>query len=393
MAGASANAGLARFRYRSTNNPPLPSLTHAVRQNPSDPEAHHALGKAMLRAKRFPEAVNEFEAAVNLRPRDYYLWMELGYALVLNRDDERAYFAYQNGAKLAPYYTQPRWRLGEFLLRLQRREEALQQFWRAATLDNTLLPEVSELAVSEFGDPARIVQVLQPQTATEKMTLASSFVKAGFMDEAVELFRQTENVTDAQRTKLVDGLLLAKSYKNAFQVWSSSIPVSETLDAGSIMNGAFESSIKLDETSFGWQVRKSDVAVVSLSVENPHSGKSSLCISYAGVSNPSIPAIKQLVLVKPDSSYTLNYAARTTDLVTGGPPVVSVISADSNRVLVESEPLTGSQPWRAYQLEFSTGGAEAVIVAIYRQRCRAAGQTCAAFGRVWFDNFDIVENQ
>lgn len=392
MAWASANAGLARLRYRTTDPYLLPALTEiAVRQSPSDPDAHYALANALLRANRFDKAVAEYEAAVNLRPRDYFLWMELGYAHVRNRDDDRAYVAYQTAAKLAPYYAQPRWRLGEFLLRLQRPEEALQQFWRAATSDNTLLPEVTQLAISEFGDPAHILDILQPQTAKEKMTLASSFLKAGFIEEAVELFHQTGDVTNAQRTKLVNSLLQAKRYREAHQVWSSAFPSSETARAESIVNGAFESVIRLDETGFGWQVRKSKEVEVSLSVEDPHSGKASLSISYAGPSNPSTPAISQLVLVRPDSSYRLTYAARTSNLVTGGPPVVAVINAATKRVIAESEPLAGSQPWRAYQVGFSTQEAEAVIVAIYRQRCRPAGPTCAAFGRVWFDSFGIVE--
>jgi Flp pilus assembly protein TadD len=395
MAWASANAGLSRLNYRTTDPDLLPALTEiAVRQSPSDPDAHWALAESLLGANRFAEAVAEYEAAVKLRPRDYFLWMELGYALVQNREEDRAYVAYQTAAKLAPHYAQPRVRLGEFLLRLQRREEAFQQLRRAATSDNTLLPEVTQLAIFEFGDPAYIVQVLQPRTATEKMTLAFSFLKEGFIEEAVKLFHQTGDVTDADRKKLVHSLLQAKRYKEAHQVWSSAFPVSENAGAESIINGAFESVVRLDETGFGWQVPRSEEGEVSLSVEDPHSGRASLSISYTGESNPSTPAISQIVLVRPDSSYRLSYAARTSDLVTGGPPVVGVINAATNRVLAESDPLgAGSQPWRAYQLVFSTEEVEAVIVAIYRQHCRSTGPTCAAFGRVWFDSFRLVENQ
>lgn len=394
MAWANANAGLSRLNYRTTQPAQLPVLTEiAVRQSPSDPDAHWALAKTLLGANRFAEAVAEYEAAVSLRPRDYFLWMELGYALVRNRDDDRAYIAYQTATKLAPHYAQPRLRLGEFLLRLQRREEAFQQFRHAAASDKTLLPEVTQLAISEFRDPAYILQVLQPRTATEKMTLAFSFLKEGYIEEAVKLFHQTAEVTDADRKKLVDSLLQAKHYKEAHQVWSSAFP-SETTGPESIINGAFESVIRLDETGFGWQVPRREEREVSLSVEDPHSGKASLSISYTGESNPSTPAISQIVLVEPDSSYRLSYAARTRDLVTGGPPVVAVIDAATNRVLAESDPLAaGSQPWREYQLGFSTEKVEAVILAIYRQRCRSDAPTCAAFGRVWFDSFSMLENQ
>lgn len=393
LAWANANAGFSRLRYRTTNTSLLPALTQiAVRQTPSDPDAHHALANALLEANRFAEAVAEYKEAVNLRPRDYFLWMELGYALVQNRDDDHAYVAYQTAVNLAPHYTQPRVRLGEFLLRLRRREEAFQQFRHAANLDHTLLPKVTELAISEFRDPVEVLQVLQPVTATEKMTLASSFLRAGYLEEAVKLFYQTGDFTDAKRKELVNRLLQAKRYKEAYQVWISARPVSEKTDPELLINSAFESAITLDETGFGWRVPRMKEVHVSLSVEDPHSGRGSLSINYTGESDPSTPAISQIILVRPHSSYTLSYAARTTDLLTGGPPVVAVINAETNRVLAESDPLAaGSQPWRTYQLEFSTDELEAVIVAIYRQRCTSAGP-CAAFGRVWFDSFSMVEN-
>jgi len=395
MAWVNANAGLSRLRYRTTSTSLLPTLTQiAVRQTPSDPDAHYALANALLEANRFAEAVAEYEEAVNLRPRDYFLWMELGYALVQNGDDDRAYVAYQTAANLAPHYTQPRVRLGEFLLRLRRREEAFQQFRHAANLDHTLLPKVTELAISEFRDPVDVLHILQPITATEKMALASSFLRAGYLEEAVKLFYQAGDFTDANRKELVNGLLQANRYKEAYQVWISTRPVSKkTTGPELLINGEFESAISLDETGFGWRVPRMKEVHVSLSVEDPHSGRGCLSISYTGESDPSTPAISQIILVRPHSSYTLSYTARTTDLLTGGPPVVAVINAETNHVLAESDPLTGSQPWRAYQLSFSTKDVDAVIVAIYRRPCTAVGPTCAAFGHAGFDSFRLVEHQ
>jgi tetratricopeptide (TPR) repeat protein len=395
MAWVNANTGLSRLRYRTTSTSLLPTLTQiAVRQTPSDPDAHYALANALLEANRFAEAVAEYEEAVNLRPRDYFLWMELGYALVQNCDDDRAYVAYQTAANLAPHYTQPRVRLGEFLLRMRRREEAFQQFRHAANLDHTLLPKVTELAISEFRNPVDVLHVLQPITAAEKMALASSFLRAGYLEEALKLFYKAGNFTDANRKELVNGLLQAKRYKEAYQVWISTRSVSEkTTGPELLINGEFESAITLDETGFGWRVPRMKEVHVSLSVEDPHSGRGSLSISYTGESDPSTPAISQIILVRPHSSYTFSYTARTEDLVTGGPPVVAIINPATNHVLAESEPLTGSHSWRPYQLEFSTDESEAVTIAIYRQRCTFAGPICAAFGRVWFDSFRLVEHQ
>src|ERR1700730_14014319 len=50
----------------------------AVRLSPSDAETHYARGEVLLASDDDAQARIEFERAVQLRPRDYYLWLILG---------------------------------------------------------------------------------------------------------------------------------------------------------------------------------------------------------------------------------------------------------------------------------------------------------------------------
>ena len=50
----------------------------AARLTPSDPDAHRAKATVFRQLRMYKNAKDELEIAVSLRPRDDYLWLELG---------------------------------------------------------------------------------------------------------------------------------------------------------------------------------------------------------------------------------------------------------------------------------------------------------------------------
>src|SRR5882672_1075945 len=54
------------------------SADRAVALLPADAEGHAARAEVLQRVEDYGQARDEFERAVQLRPRDYYLWMLLG---------------------------------------------------------------------------------------------------------------------------------------------------------------------------------------------------------------------------------------------------------------------------------------------------------------------------
>ena len=62
------------------------SAERAVRLLPNDAEVHGARGIMLQRTESYPDACHELERAVQLRPRDYFLWMMLGVTRDLNDD-------------------------------------------------------------------------------------------------------------------------------------------------------------------------------------------------------------------------------------------------------------------------------------------------------------------
>src|SRR6266545_1619795 len=65
-----------------------------VRLSPENPESHHVRGQILEASGAITESIGELERAAALRPRDYYVWLQLGLACDENGDASRASVAF-----------------------------------------------------------------------------------------------------------------------------------------------------------------------------------------------------------------------------------------------------------------------------------------------------------
>lgn len=368
----------------------------AVSASPGNPEAHFSRGFLLKFNGRLPESRQEFERAVALRPQDFILWMELGSTLDELGDQEGARRAYEESVRVAPHFTEPRWALGNVLLRMGRLEEAFAELRQAAASDPSKLPAVIDLAWGmSNGDAQAVEQAIQPQTDTARLALAHFFAKKGKAADALALFQRSVNASENERRSLLIELLAGKSFKEAYELWQSSPEANSIGKAGDtnlVTDGSFESPIKFDDPGFGWQLSRSLQAVsVSLDTAKPYHEAHSLRIEFSGNSNPAQSIISQYILVAPNTQYRLHFAARTEELTSGGLPFITVNDASDKETSTLAQLTSlpqGSSDWHEYGLDFTTGKkTSAVLISLLRQNC--GGGLCPIFGHLWLDKFSL----
>ncbi len=379
----------------------------AVSFSPADPDAHHARGVVFYETNRFAEAATEFERSVAAQPRFHFLWVKLGQARAGAGDAEGALAAYREAVRLAPFYSEPRWQLGNLLLRMNETEEAFVELRQAAASAPALLPYTTNLAWGAFGgDAARIVQALRPETPVEQLDLARMFAQRGETRAAMELFRRAGGKASAEsRRALLEELLKAKQFVAAREVWSRGrrvsgvagdidIPdersVNEKEGVGVITDPSFEQAIRRDDPGFGWQIPQTARGVgFDLDVGDPRAGNRSLRINWAGNGSPQSPVFSQLVLVEGGTRYRLAFASRAERVRTGGLPIIIVTDATTEGELVRSKPLLpDAASWQNDVIEFNTPpAASAVRISIARENCSSG--PCPVFGHTWLDEFSL----
>src|SRR5438876_6073979 len=380
-------AGYSReLAYNATQSGQLTLADRAIALAPSDPEAHVARAVVLLNSGDFEQSYKEYERAIALRPHDYYLWFRLGYAHYFADDKQGAIKPFREAVRRAPYYAEPRWMLGKVLLATGQRDEAFSELRRAASSNPVYAADVIALAWEAYGDQSEsIEQVIKPQSASEYFKLALSFVSHGKTAEAMRLFRQIGDLSEQDRREFVIGLLDARQFAEAYEVWSNG----KAPPAGLITNGSFEGRISKEEQEFGWQFSRavSDETRFSRDTSVPRDGQYSLRLDFGGDVDASINLVSTLVVVQSNSRYRLTFAARSQDLATGGLPIIGINDASNdNRTLAESSPLPqGTSDWQNYSVEFSTSGmTDAVYVNMRRKVCSAG---CPITGHLWVDNF------
>jgi hypothetical protein len=366
----------------------------AERYAPSDPESHYDRAMVLGEIGDFAGAAMEFEEAAALRPSDYYLWLMLGEARDRANMQEGAIDAYRQSVTLAPHYAEPRWQLGNLLLRQGRADEAFGELRRAAASDPRLLPSLIDLAWgSSNGDAATIVRFVQPETDRQHVALAGFLSRHGKPAEAVSQFRAAATTRD-DRKGFVNDLLNAGQLNDAYDLWSVDNAREGERATTVIHDGGFETDDVFKRGAFGWQLsRESQTVTVARDAGNPREGCCSLRVDWNGASNPSTPVISQAVIVEPRVRYNLHFSARTQDIVTGGPPFILITDPGINGrppAAQSASLVDATGEWRDYDLGFAPGGStHAVVISLVRQAC--AGAPCPIFGHLWLDGFSISQ--
>lgn len=330
---------------------------------------------------------------MQLRPRDYYLWLVLGVTRDAAQDQEGALRALRQSALLAPSYAKPNWQLGNLLLRMGQIDQAFVELRKAARSDPSTLPVIIDLAwgLSQH-DPQKATALLQPETDSTRLALALFYAKHNQGAAAAQQFLLTTGTSDAKAERLLDELLKSRAFEDAYQVWARMRGVPATSSGRNFFDGGFEGWLATGQSGFGWQIAPSITNVeMSVDTSEHQSGGRSLRIEFRGNSNPATSLLTQLILVKPQTHYRISFASQTRDFVSVAAPIITVSDAsDSKAAMLSQSPplLPDKNGWRSFQMDLTTNATtQAILVTVARQNC--VNDPCPAFGSLWLDSFDI----
>ena len=374
---------------------PGSAANRAVALLPQDAESYYARGAVLQSIGDYPQAQDAFAHAVQLRPRDYYLWLELGVTQDENQDQEGALRSLRQSVALAPSYVQPHWQLGNLLLRMGQVNEAFIELRQAAMGNPSFWPNVIDLAWGIYRHEAgSVVSVLQPEDDVGRTALALFFARNNQSAAAVDQFRQLRSVEGPSRRgaeTLLDELLNSRAFAEAYEVWARLKGLPPT-SATEVRDGGFEEAIVVGQSGFGWQITPGVPNVAMSFDEGEHqNGKRSLRIDFQGNSNPGSPLLTQLMLVKPSTRYHVSVFCLTKDFVSAGDPFISLVDASDPKGSVLAQlPLLHSDPtaWREVAIDFTTKAeTQAIRLGVMRQNCTS--DPCPAFGTLWLDSVSI----
>jgi len=379
----------------------LDSANVAIKLAPQDPQAHYARALVLINQERLADAIAELDQVTRLRPYHFYEWLDLGVTLDRFGDQTRAEAALRESIRLAPGFDQPRWQLGNLLFRQGRYEEAFAELRIGSKNNPNLIERMLDLAwVAADGDVETFAGLIQPQTGQRHLQLANYLARKEKGADAVHQVKEAGLPGDDNERALlhqtITQLLAARLFPEAYAAWASThIPAdAQARDPGLFLNGDFVDPITQNDPGFGWQVSDTPKVAVSIDPSGPTAGARSLRLAFNGETPAGAQMIFQLILLQPNTRYSLSFMSRAQNLVTGGPPVLRAVDGASKerKILGESKPLSpGAADWSAYQVDFATEeNTTAVIISLQRLGC---SQTpCPIFGALWLSKFSLAKN-
>jgi hypothetical protein len=370
----------------------------AVRMYPADPEAHYTRALMLVNANRLEEAVTELREATRLRPHHYYQWLDLGVTLDRVGDQAGSVAALKESVRLAPKFAQPRWQLGNLFFRLGQYQEAFAELRVAAKSNPNLFQALMGLAwAAADGDVKTFETLVEPDTRERHFLIASFLANQRKGPEAARQIKEGGEPAERWERDIVNEaivrLFLAEQFSDAWVAWSATHKVSAgDPTQGQLLNGNFTDPIIPDDPGFGWQVVTNPEVSISIDPAGPGSNTRSVSLQFGGVDSGR-QLIEQLVLLQPNSRYSLTFMAKNEELISGGPPVINVVAIRNKtyRILAQSGPLLpGTRDWSAYNVDFSTDeNTSAVNVALQRLPC--SQNPCPIFGKLWLGSFSLTK--
>src|SRR5256714_12269 len=249
----------------------------AMKLAPDDPRTHWtvaALEKSTLSPEELQLAVEHYREAVNLSPNDYRLWMDLGQAQEASGDSAAGERSLRRAVELAPYYSYPRWYLGNLLLREGRIDDAFAELQLAGSRDSNLPPQIFNLAWHVYGQDAQSVLLAVGDSPASRAELVGFLLGVDRIDDAIKVWsglmpgdRREQRAAGESLTKK---LLETKRYADAFSVYNDYVE-DGTQRIGQIQNGGVEAGGG-DKESFRREIGEGHGGQISPDAGGPHPG-------------------------------------------------------------------------------------------------------------------------
>ncbi len=379
----------------------------ALRYSPHDPLIHWRRGGVYLKAvneemteSRLEVALDELRTAARMSPGDYRVWLALGRVLDRGGSTAEARQAFEHAVELAPNHFDPRWALGNLLLRSGDRDGSFAQMRLALSNKPSAFPLVFDYAWEVYqGDARAIAAALDPPHEVQAQMVAM-LIYRGRVDDAFTVWSGMHSRTPNDALKVAEALFNTGHFKISFDVWNSvEIADRPAPDPGSVLtNGGFESTPALNEKTpfLTWQIKPFPGTNVTLDRKEPREGRQSLRIRFDVKGNVAFTIAAQTVPAKPSTSYRLTFSVKSEELMSLSTPIIEIFDSafdltGGNRVRIATKSLpNGTKEWTDYALDFTTGAqTEAVTVRIQRLPC--SEPPCPIEGLIWFDQFKLAE--
>jgi tetratricopeptide (TPR) repeat protein len=334
-------------------------------------------------------AVAGFEDMVRAAPYDHRAWVELGRGLEQAEQFERAEKAFLRAVELAPNYSYTHWHLGNFYLRQNRENEAIERFRFAAETSTEYREQVFAIAWDYFENDPKKLEELAGADPEVRAGLAKFYAAKELAPESLRIWNSLsgdEKQAHQDVARIVTQALYDKRFYRSAVQFVSQLGLESQAKMDAVQNGGFEGALLEDaqKVFFNWKIVKLEKVEVRTDAAKKHEGNRSLRLNFTGFSGIEVKNVWQVVAVQASTRYRLSFYVRTENLKSAGTPLFEVVNANDDKLIATSQPFpVDTSDWSEIRVDFATpANAEGVVIRLDRAYC---GDACPIVGSVFID--------
>ena len=370
--------------------------------DPNNPELHYRL--SLLYGYSFgqlslAEWVREARRATDLSPYKFAYWLNLASACESIGDSACAEQALQRALALSPMKPLVWWTAGNYFLRTDRPEAALQYFKHLLELSPDYAGPTFRLGLRAWADPKVIFENVLAGGKDPRLALAfADFMSANNdFETAHQAWTQVASRGSpfpfVSIQPYLERLLSRGRYQEAWGVWQDLermqiIKTPSGAEEGNLVfNGGFEQPPL--QAGFDWRSPPAPYVSVDFADPSAYQGAHCLRVDFTVGQNAEFEPVYQVLPVAPNRAYMLMAYVRTKDITSDSGPRLRVLDPACPSCLnASTETMVGTTPWHLVTLKFSAGiQTQALRLSVWRPRSRTFPMEIT--GSFWLDGVSI----
>jgi tetratricopeptide (TPR) repeat protein len=395
LLAAAAYCGFVATQYAGAyfgGKPDLADRQRAASLQPGNAEYRNHIGRYFSLAQDWPEAAQNYRAAVALNPHRATYWLDLAtaYQFLGNRVAQQT--ALEHAISADAWTPEVAWQAANLYLSVGDTDRAMREFRVVLGSDPYLPPAALQLCWRAKPDVDLLLKDVVPAIGSVYSAFLELLISKKEMDPAAAVWARSVELQQPIETRFifdyVHFLISRQKVSEARKVWSqagrlSDLSSYQPSSRNLVVNGDF--SLPVLNAGFDWLYDKSPYVSLSLDSTQAYFGPHSLRIAFEG--GPVQDAgIRQLVPVEPNTNYDFSAYFRTQDLEGAGAPQFVLDDFYSGATYFASEQLRGGDIWKQVSGSFTTGQETKLL----QMRVQKTPPGTAIRGKLWIDAIRLV---
>lgn len=394
-----ARAGLQQLNANRAfrEAPSIEAAEEALKLDSQNPDALYRIGMAyreQIELWDLSRSVSFLERAVTNNPYNWRYRLELGRALELGRQFLAAEGAYRQALELNPRDPTYLWRMGNFLVRQDRVEEAFTYLMKSAEFDPQMAGACLNLLWKLDFDEERVLQEW-PREREPRLLLLESLLRRGserafeFADAIwAELMTSAKPLSVSEVTPYLRSLVDRRQIVRARVEWFRAMERLGMADhqfadyRNAVWWGEFERT--LPGGLFGWHLENSSSVSWDLASGEGRDGSDCVKVRFHNLDGPFRGLGQRLLLAGP-GTYQMTFTARSDSLTTEQGIYLELVDVGDGRIVGRTDQVVGSTQWKTYTRLF-TLAEEPQFLQIRFRRDPSRKIDSALNGEIWIDS-------